>query len=107
MDYFIKLIILVSRFYYAPIGKESNKQRIKGHAIMILRNVKKYLHEVKTVSLFDLSKRFNIDASIMREMLKLWINKGQLERVVCNDGCGVQCSKCAPELTEVYRWLAD
>jgi putative ferrous iron transport protein C len=74
---------------------------------MILIQLKQYLQNQRTLSLFDITSRFNIDAEIARDMLQLWVNKGKVRKSQKTNQCGTQCSKCHPFIRELYEWVGE
>lgn len=72
---------------------------------MILLKIKDYLKSQRLVSLFDLTTRFNVDPEIIRQMLKVLINKGNLRQQQKTSQCGTKCAKCHPSMTEMYEWV--
>jgi len=73
---------------------------------MILTELKAYLAAVKTVSLAELTQRFNIDALTIRDMLNLLIRKGVICRRYKTAACGSACNKCELAAIEIYEWTA-
>ena len=59
----------------------------------------------KVANLFDLSKRFDLNPEIVKDMLGVWINKGKVRKVPKCTGCAVKCVSCNPLLTEIYEWV--
>lgn len=74
--------------------------------MMSLIDIKKYLMQVKIVSLASISVYFNVEPNLMRDMLNHWIRKGCVKQCLRTNSCGTKCVKCKPELTEIYEWLA-
>lgn len=74
---------------------------------MILTDLKLYLATVKSVSLFDLAQRFNVDALAVRDMLNLLIRKGIVCRKTKTSACGSICSKCDLSMVEIYEWVGS
>ncbi len=72
---------------------------------MILQKLKAYLKQHQSVSLFDLKREFGSDADVLRDMLQLWIQKGQVRCVQKTSACGVRCTKCDPLFIEIYEWM--
>ncbi|MBT3335563.1 MAG: sugar metabolism transcriptional regulator [Methylococcales bacterium] len=72
---------------------------------MILSDLRYYIKEHKRVALIDLVNHFDMDADAMRGMLGKWINKGKIKKMAMEKGCGTQCCKCDPRLTEFYEWV--
>jgi len=73
--------------------------------LMILTELKTYLANTKVANLFDLSKRFDLNPEIVKDMLGVWINKGKVRKVPKCTGCAVKCVSCNPLLTEIYEWV--
>lgn len=59
----------------------------------------------RVCSLYDLTRCFNIDEHLMRDMLQIWIRKGKLLQKPRTEMCGSECAKCHPLMTEMYEWL--
>lgn len=74
---------------------------------MLLQQIKAYIRERHIVSLFDLKREFGTDADVLRDMLNLWIQKGQLRCMQKTSACGTRCTNCDPLFTEVYEWIAS
>jgi hypothetical protein len=72
---------------------------------MSLLKLKDYLKNKRVASLFDLTTKFNLDPDIIRQMLKLLMNKGNLLEQKKTFKCGSQCAKCHPHQTELYIWV--
>lgn len=72
---------------------------------MILTKIKQHLKNERLVSLFDLATRFNLEPEIIREMLRLFIRKGNLREQKKTSRCGTKCAKCHPAMTEMYEWV--
>jgi putative ferrous iron transport protein C len=81
----------------------------------MLAEIKRYLKQRQTVSLYDLALRFDAEPEAMRGMLEVWLRKGRVRRLpvtggsACASGCGGGCSTCAvagPE-SEWYTWVGD
>jgi hypothetical protein len=70
-----------------------------------LLELKHYLVQVKITSLASLSRYFNCDAELLRQMLTHWIRKGQVRHCRKTPNCGVKCMQCNPLLTEIYEWI--
>ncbi len=74
--------------------------------MMLLQQIKQYLVARRIVSIMDLKREFNSDADILRDMLQLWIQKGQVRCLQKTPACGVRCTQCDPLFTEMYEWVA-
>lgn len=72
---------------------------------MILSELRSYIKDRKRVAIIDLVNHFGIDADAIRGMLGKWITKGQIKKMSVEEGCGTQCCKCDPLLTEFYEWV--
>lgn len=69
----------------------------------LLGQLKKYLMEVKSANILDLSRQLQTDVAVVRDMLQLFIRKGQVCQQVSPAKCG-QCQKCDPLRMEIYVW---
>lgn len=74
---------------------------------MILMDLKAHLAAVKTVSLAELTQRFNLDALTIRDMLNLLIHKGIICRRYKTSACGSACHKCELAAIEIYEWVTS
>ena len=59
----------------------------------------------RVCNMFDLTVRFNTEADIIRDMLRIWIRKGKVCCKQRTENCGSSCSRCSPLMTEMYEWL--
>ena len=75
--------------------------------MMLLQRLKLYLRQRRIVSLFDLKHEFGADSDVLRDMLQLWIQKGQVRTVQKTESCGSRCTKCDPLFTEMYEWVTS
>jgi putative ferrous iron transport protein C len=73
--------------------------------MMLLQQMKLYLKQHRIVSLFDLKREFGSDVDVIRDMLDLWIQKGQVRCLQKTAACGSRCTKCDPLFTEMYEWV--
>jgi len=74
---------------------------------MILSDLKAYLQERSQATLADMAVHFDAEADAVRAMLDVWIRKGKAERFTVSPDCGGHCTRCAPETTEIYRWIGS
>lgn len=72
---------------------------------MILSELRTYLKQKQRVTLNDLVNHFGVSADALRGMLGQWMRKGHVRRLSPESGCGTQCCKCDPGLTELYEWI--
>lgn len=72
---------------------------------MLLTSIKEHLRQHTATSLFDMSKRFNVEPEVLRPMLNLLIRKGQVRQCTKTPNCGSKCNKCDVLITEIYEWL--
>lgn len=73
--------------------------------MMLLQQIKAYLKQRQIVSLLDLKREFGADADVLRDMLHLWIQKGQVRCLQKTPACGTRCTNCDPLFTEMYEWI--
>jgi hypothetical protein len=73
---------------------------------MLLQQIKAYLKQRHIVSLLDLKKEFGADSDVLRDMLNLWIQKGQVRCLQKTPACGTRCTNCDPLFTEMYEWIS-
>ena len=59
----------------------------------------------KVCNMFDLTVRFNTEAEIIRDVLQIWIRKGNVCCKRKTENCGGSCSRCHPLMTEMYEWV--
>lgn len=72
---------------------------------MILTDLRQHLANNRTCNLLELSMCVNAEPEVVRDMLQLMIQKGQVCLRQKTENCGSSCSKCSPLLTEIYEWL--
>ncbi|OPX40070.1 MAG: hypothetical protein B1H11_01210 [Desulfobacteraceae bacterium 4484_190.1] len=73
---------------------------------MILSDVKKYLIQQKKVTLDNICIHFNTEPEAMRGMLDQWIRKKKIQKITCQGGCSMTCSKCGDKNDiEIYEWI--
>jgi len=78
----------------------------------MLVEIKSYIAETGSVSMYDLTNHFRVDAETMRGMLAHWIRKGKVRRVAFAEGCGgcggspntSSCGSCSTDSLEIYEW---
>lgn len=68
--------------------------------------VKSHLQTHKVCSLFELTVRFNANAEVLRDILRIWIRKGKVRCCQKTNRCGTQCVRCHPLVTELYEWVS-
>jgi len=73
----------------------------------LLQQIKVYIQERHIVSLLDLKREFGTDTDVLRDMLKIWIQKGQLRSTQKTPACGTRCTNCDPLFTEMYEWKEE
>jgi hypothetical protein len=71
---------------------------------MILSDLRAYLEERGEASVADMALHFDTAPDALRPMLEVWLKKGKVERFTISPNCGGNCNRCAPEVTEIYRW---
>jgi len=71
---------------------------------MLVRELKDYMAEHRTVPVKDLVIRFQSDPEAIRAMMALLINKGRVRRLDEEQNCD-GCRKCPAYETETYQWL--
>ncbi|WP_457664904.1 FeoC-like transcriptional regulator [Thiolapillus sp.] len=71
---------------------------------MILSELKAYLQERGQATLADVVNHFDVDANVARDMLQVWIRKGQVQKLQAAASCGSSCSQCDAAATEIYVW---
>lgn len=72
---------------------------------MILNELKLYLSHCKVANLAQLSQHLQTEPEFTRVLLERWIAKGKIRKLEKLPGCGSRCSKCLPQVTEVYQWI--
>lgn len=72
---------------------------------MSLLDIKKYLMQVRIVSMSGLVAYFNAKPEVLRDMLGHWMRKGCLRQCQKTPACGSSCFKCDPLMTEIYEWI--
>jgi len=75
----------------------------------MLTRIKTYIRERERVSLRDLCLRFDSSPEAMRDMLSIWIRKGQVVPPASHSDNGSACGSCnacdGPGLeSEIYIW---
>jgi len=71
---------------------------------MLVRELKAYLAEHRTVPVKDLVIRFDSDPEAIRAVLGLLITKGCVRRLDEEQNCD-GCQKCPAYDSEVYQWI--
>jgi putative ferrous iron transport protein C len=71
----------------------------------LLQQIKAHLQQHRIVSLSDLKREFGADTDVLRDMLQLWVQKGQVRCLQKTAACGSRCTKCDPLFTEMYEWV--
>jgi len=72
----------------------------------MLTEIKNYLHNHQRSSLLELSRRFDVNSQVMRDMLKVLMRKGWVKQCMKTPRCGVKCSQCDVITVEIYEWIA-
>ncbi len=73
---------------------------------MSLIAIKEYLMKVKVASLSTLCSQFNeTNPSLLRDMLRCWVQKGKIRCFSKTPYCGGKCMKCDVAITEIYEWV--
>lgn len=72
---------------------------------MLLSDIKQYLQTQPSQTLLELSRRFQIEANVLRDMLSVLIRKGQVRQCTKTPRCGTKCHQCALLVTEIYEWI--
>lgn len=72
---------------------------------MLLTEIKNYIRSNQILSLFDISKQFNVEPQVLRDMLDILVRKGQIRRCLKDSKCGTQCNQCSALFTEIYQWI--
>ena len=71
---------------------------------MLLTDLKNHLRQHRRVSLLELSKRFSVDSTIMRDMLCFLMQKGLVCQFTKTAMCGTRCHQCGAQAVEMYEW---
>jgi len=74
---------------------------------MLLSEVRNYLRDKRKISLLELSRHFNVTADVLRSMLSLLVQKGQVRQCTKKPACGTKCMQCSVFDTEMYEWLVE
>lgn len=74
---------------------------------MLLAEIKNYLRTQPRVSLFELSKQFDVQGTVMRDMLNVLVRKGQIRQCTKTPRCGVKCHQCSALTIEMYEWVSS
>ncbi len=85
---------------------------------MILKEIQNYFLEVQTASLSHLAAHFNVNETVLQDMLAFWIKKGKLKKVMSNiearAGANTKCATCPlscmsaqvnSPCNTVYEWV--
>ena len=67
--------------------------------------IKQYLMKVRITSLSHLSAYFNADATLVKQMLTHWVQKGCVKQCTKTPACGKTCGKCEIATVELYEWV--
>ncbi len=72
---------------------------------MILFELRDYLKTVKRAALPDLARHFDVDASLIRDLLQRWEQRGQVSKLSSSGPtkCG-SCQACGAADLEIYIW---
>ena len=71
---------------------------------MILTDIRDYLRSHGQATLNDIALHVDADPDAVRGMLQRLLDKGQVVCETISSDCGSKCSKCAPEIREIYFW---
>lgn len=71
---------------------------------MLISRLKDHLRMCKRASLLELTKSFNVNADVMRDMLGILVRKGQIKKCMKTPACGVKCAQCDVLSVEMYEW---
>jgi hypothetical protein len=74
---------------------------------MLLSDIKQYLKNQPRQTLLELSRQFQVEADVMREMLAILVRKGQVSRCTKTPNCGTKCNQCTVLVTETYEWSGE
>ncbi|MCK5902030.1 MAG: hypothetical protein KAG28_02685 [Cocleimonas sp.] len=69
---------------------------------MVLGEVRHYLKKRRTVSLIDITHRFDISDEAAQFAMDYWIRKGSVNKV--SSVCGSSCNRCQ-QSNENYHWI--
>lgn len=75
---------------------------------MLLQQIKAYLQTQPSISLQQLSWKFDTDPEALRPLLARWLHTGKLTRLdntCAGSGCQSGCGSCQRAPEEVYRWI--
>jgi DNA-binding IclR family transcriptional regulator len=72
---------------------------------MLLSDIKHYLQHQPGQTLLELSRQFQVEVNVLREMLAVLIRKGQVRQCTKTPRCGTKCHQCAVLTTEMYEWV--
>lgn len=72
---------------------------------MLLSDIKHYLQNQPSQTLLELSRRFQIEANVLRDMLAILVRKGQVRQCTKTPCCGTKCNQCTALATEMYEWV--
>ena len=71
----------------------------------MLVELRNYMRSRRIASLLHLSHEFKAPPEVIRDMLALWIRKGQVGVQAKPPACGKSCTQCDPLALEVYRYV--
>lgn len=71
---------------------------------MLLSDIKQYLQNQPSQTLLALSRHFQIEADVLRDMLAVLVRKGQVKQCTKTPRCGTKCHQCTLLVTEMYEW---
>ena len=72
---------------------------------MLIAEIKNQLRHQHAMSLLEMTTQFNVQPDILRDMLALLINKGQVRKCFKTPRCGTKCQQCSISATEIYEWV--
>ncbi len=69
---------------------------------MMLGEIRDYLRQRETISLSDITNRFDISAEAAKLALEYWVDKGKVSKI--GAACGSSCGGCG-SAEDNYQWL--
>lgn len=72
----------------------------------MIGDIKKLLEKHQSISLYDLSVRFEMEISAMEKMLEMWVRKGKITKkdyACSSSGCG-GCLDCSCDASKMIMY---
>ncbi|MFW6107737.1 MAG: FeoC-like transcriptional regulator [bacterium] len=71
----------------------------------MLSEIRRYMRESGTVSLYDLALHLDAQPDAVRGMLEQWTDRGRVRKVPVPECCRGCPTRCDPLRLELYEWI--